>query len=98
MQGILILIFVILLVGVLLKDIGSESKNQRRETRTCSHCGMTIPYRASVCPYCRRKPGSDLRAETRLMKNSFMFKFAVGALGLMAVCFSLMVLLSLAGA
>ena len=92
MEQILIVVFIVAIGWVLLKGFRSDSKNERNEVKECRHCHNMIPYRASVCPYCHRDPGTDIRAEGRLFKNGFSTKLIVGALLIMGVCVFLMVL------
>lgn len=96
MQGILVVVFMVILVWLLLKGFRTDSKNERNETKICPHCGSRIPYNASVCRYCHsRRLGIDWSAEGRLFKNSFTTKLMLIALALMAIC---VVLLYLMGA
>ena len=57
----------IILVAVWLgRSFLGERKRAANSTKTCKKCGSTIPFNASVCPYCRQTPGSDYRAENRV--------------------------------
>ena len=71
----------ILIIGAFLififKEDSSVNKAAERETRICQHCRQQIPYRATVCPYCRRNPGRDWRAENRVFKHSIILRIMV---------------------
>lgn len=62
----IIIIGIILVVVWLGKSFLGERKRAASSTKVCKKCGSTIPFNASVCPYCRRTPGSDYKAENRV--------------------------------
>ncbi len=76
------------------KGIRSDSKNEKSEVKECQRCRKMISYRASVCPYCGRRPGKDRQAEWRLFKNSFGTKVMVVYLLIIAACAALAALFS----
>lgn len=99
MNQTLVIIFIVAMVFLVLKGHRTESRNQRRETKRCSHCGAIIPYKSKVCPVCRqgmyrRSLKTDWEAEGRLFRKSFDLKVIVFALAVMAICVGLMWLIS----
>ena len=62
----IIIIGVILVVIWVGKSFLGERKRAASSTRVCKMCGSTIPFNTRVCPYCRRAPGTDYKAENRV--------------------------------
>lgn len=77
LNGVMLLILIFVLYKFLIKDPRYERKAKKR----CTVCGSTIPYKARVCPYCRRDPGTDFRSEAKvtLHQNKGILIFAFGS-------------------
>ena len=63
---------------MLYKFLIKDPRYERKAKKRCTVCGSAIPYKARVCPYCRRDPGMDFRseAEVALHQNKGILIFA----------------------
>lgn len=75
-------------VGFLILSEIKGSRRSKAAKKRCRYCHNIIPYEATVCPYCRRKPGVDFGAEGKFFLGSLsgIKMFVVFLIIFMIIC------------
>lgn len=71
MSDVVLGIGIVAVIAFMIRIGSKQNKRAKGMQKECGYCGMKIPLTASVCPYCKRRPGSDLKGEAKAYISPF---------------------------